>query len=114
MKQAILDTNFIMTCVNQKIDLFEELKLIGIGIIIPKEVIDELKKNQAKLALALLKKEKANFKSTIIGKGHVDKKIIAYAKENPSVLIATLDKEIKNKVSNNKIVIKEKKRLKII
>jgi len=44
MKQAILDTNFILTCVKQKIDFFEWFNLNGIEILIPLEVINEIKK----------------------------------------------------------------------
>ena len=92
MKQAIIDTNFIITCIKQKIDFFEELGLAGIQIVIPDQVISELKKNKSSLALKLLKKEKLFFKKINLGKGHVDKRIIDYAKENPEVLIATLDR----------------------
>ena len=116
MKQAILDTNFILTCAKQKIDFFEELYLMGISIIIPKEVIREIekfkgKKAEADIALKILEKNK--FDLIEIGKGHVDKKIIGYAKENPEVLVATLDKEMQDKISNKKIIIREKKRLEI-
>lgn len=114
MKQAILDTNFIISCIKQKIDFFEELKLLGIKILIPKQVINELKNNNAELALNLLGKEKNSFELIDIGKGHVDKRIIEYAEKNPKVLIATLDREIKTRIQNNKILIKEKKRLEIV
>jgi uncharacterized protein len=114
MRQAIIDTNFIITCLKQKIDFFEELELIGIQIIIPNQVIDELKKNKSNLALELLKKEKLFFKKVNLGKGHVDKRIIDYAQENPDVLIATLDRGIKSRIKNKKIVIRGKKKLEII
>ena len=44
MKYAILDTNFILTCVKQKIDFFEDIKLMGFQIVIPKQVINEIEK----------------------------------------------------------------------
>jgi len=123
MKLALLDTNFILTCIKQKIDFFEELKLIGIQVIIPKQVINEIKKiinskqkfhnkEAAKLALKLLEKNK--FKTIDLGKGHVDKSIINLAKENPKIIVATLDRELKKKLKNSKLVIREKKRLEII
>ena len=67
MKQVILDTNFILTCIKQKIDFFEEINLMGVQILIPKQVIQEIKniskskkkrhfKEDAKLSLKLLEK----------------------------------------------------------
>ena len=41
--EALLDSNFLLTCIKQKIDFFEEIKLMGISIIIPKQVLNELK-----------------------------------------------------------------------
>lgn len=113
MKQVILDTSFILTCVRQKIDFFENL--LEYQIIIAKQVIDEIKRlatPNSQLSLKLL--EKNNFKEINLGKGHVDKLIIQFAKENPRVIVATLDKEIKNKVKNNKLIIRVKKKLEII
>jgi rRNA-processing protein FCF1 len=122
MKKAILDTNFILTCIKQKIDFFEELYLMGIQIIIPQEVINEIikvsnsnqkqhSKDAAKLALELL--EKSKFEKIELGKGHVDKKILGYVNKNPEIIIATLDKELQDKISGKKMIIREKKRLEI-
>jgi rRNA-processing protein FCF1 len=123
MKQIILDTNFILTCIKQKIDFFEEIKLMGTQIIIPKQVIDEIKKianskkknyvrENAKLSLKLLGKNK--FRKMDLGKGHVDKKIIDYTKNNKDIVVATLDKELKNKIKNPKLVIRGKKKLEVV
>jgi len=113
MKKILLDTNFILTCIKQKIDFFEKLKLMGIQILIPKQVIRELeKKDKTGLSLELL--EKHNFKKIDLKQRYVDKGIINFAKKHPEVFIATLDKEIKNKVKNQKVIIREKKRLEII
>ena len=38
-----MDSSFILTCVRQKIDFFEEIELKGIQILIPKQVIREIK-----------------------------------------------------------------------
>lgn len=113
--RCLLDTNFILTCVKQKIDFFEDIKLMGIQIIIPQEVVAEierLKTPEAKTALALLQKNK--FKKIEINKGHVDKKIISYLKDKPKIILATLDKELQSKVSNPKMIVRERKRLEII
>lgn len=111
MKHALLDTNFILSCIRKKIDFFEEIQLMGIKIIIPEQVINEIKKfetkPEARLALKLL--EKNEFKKIDLGNGHVDKKIINYAKEKPELIIATLDREIKDKTKNHKLVIRGKK-----
>ena len=117
MKQAILDTNFILTCVKQKIDFFEELYLMGTSIIIPKEVIKEIekfkeKKSEAQTALKLL--EKKDYQIIELGRGHVDKKIISYANKNQDILVASLDKEIQDKIFNKKIIIRGKKRLEFV
>jgi len=123
MKQAILDTNFILTCVKQKIDFFHDLELRGIKILIPKQVIKEIKniasskkklhfREDAKLSLKIL--DKNNFKQVNLKVGYVDKALIQFAQENKKIIVATLDKEIKNKIQTPKLVIRRKTRLEII
>ncbi len=123
MKEAILDTNFILTCVKQKIDFFHDLELGGIKILIPKQVIKEIKniasskkklhfREDAKLALKIL--DKNNFKQVNLKVGYVDKALIQFAQENKKIIVATLDKEIKNKIQTPKLVIRRKTRLEII
>ena len=123
MKKVILDSNFILTCIKQKIDFFEEIKFMGIKVLIPKQVIKEIKeiinskkklhfKEDAKLALKLL--EKNSFKKVDLNTKKVDKGLINFSKENKNVIMATLDKEIKNKIKNPKLIIREKKRLEVL
>ena len=112
MKSALLDTNFILICIKQKIDFFEELEFMGFEILIPDKVIDELKKLKQTSALKLL--EKNNFREIILAGKNVDNSIINYAKKNPEIIIATLDKELSNKLKNRKIIIRGKKKLEII
>ena len=123
MKKVILDTNFILACVKQKIDFFKEIFGMGLEIIIPNQVIEEIVrisnsnkklkfKEDAKLAQIILEKNKFK-KINIIG-DYVDKGLINYAKEHPEVIIATLDRDIKNKIKNPKLVIRRKKRLEIV
>ncbi len=115
MKQVILDTSFILTCVKQKIDFFNEIELMGILILIPQQVIDELKKislQNSQVTLKLLKKNK--FKKIDLKTKDVDLGIIKFAKKDKNIVIATLDREIKNKTQNQKLVIRGKKRLEII
>jgi rRNA-processing protein FCF1 len=113
MKKVILDTSFIVTCVKQKIDFFEEL--LGTQILIPKQVIKELKgldSSNSRLALAILKKNK--FHEIDLGKGKVDNLLINYSQDNKDVIVATLDREIKKQIKGQKMVIRGKKKLEII
>jgi len=123
MKKVILDTNFILTCVKQKIDFFEDIKFMGMQILIPKQVIRELesisnskKKNHirenAKLTLKLL--EKNSFKKIDLKNKNVDKALIKIAKEDLELIIATLDRELKKKIKNQKLVIRGKKKLEVV
>ena len=116
MKQVILDTSFILTCVKQKIDFFEELKFIGLQVLIPVQVIRELKNmkasNNAQLALQIL--DKNNFEQVDLKIKEVDQGLMQYAQKHSDVFVATLDREIKNKIDNSKVVIREKKRLEIV
>lgn len=123
MKKIILDTNFILTCVKQKIDFFEYLEMQGLKILIPKQVIRELEsivnskkklhfRENAKLALSLLER---NFFSKIDLKiKNVDSGILKFAKSNKDLIVATLDRGIKSKVQNQKMVIRGKKKLEVI
>lgn len=113
MKEFILDTSFIISAVRNKIDFFEEL--IGEKIIIPKEVIEEIKRiknKDSELAIKIL--DLNSYEEISLGKGHVDKLLVRYARENPKVIVGTLDREIKNKVKNYKLVIRGKKKLEVV
>lgn len=122
MDRVILDTNFILSCIKQKIDFFGELEQEGYQIIIPKQVINELKllksrdkkqsSYESKLALKLLKKYK--FKKTDLKTNKADKAILKFAKKHPRVIIATLDKELKEKIKNKKLIIRGKNKLEIV
>ena len=124
---VLLDTNFILACVKQKIDFFEEIKFMGIKILIPEQVINELKKivnskkklhsrNNAEIALKILEKKKNSFRRIDLlnyGK-NTDKRIKNFADKNEEVIVATLDRELKSKIKNQKLTIREKKKLEII
>jgi uncharacterized protein len=114
MKQVLLDTNFILTGIKQKIDFFEEIYLMGIKILIPDKVIQELKKLKKPSALTLLENEKDKFRIVTLNGRIVDNSIINYAKENPEIIIATLDKEIQHKTRNKKMIIVDRRKLEII
>ena len=114
MKQVLLDTNFILTGIKQKIDFFEEIPLMGIQIIIPQEVIKELEKLKRISALKLLENERDKFQTISLTGKIVDNAIINYAKKNTSVIIATLDEGIQRKIRNDKMIIVDRRKLEII
>jgi len=110
MKKIILDTSFILSAVKKKIYFFEEL--FGDEILIPVEVLNELeglKKSNATAEICLKILEKNNFKKIELKTKNTDAGIIEYSRKNPEVIVATLDREIKNKTQNKKLVIRGKK-----
>jgi uncharacterized protein len=123
MKKILLDTNFIINCVKQKIDFFEEIKLLGFKIIIPENVIREIEKiknskqkqynrEAANLALRIL--EKSEYEKIKFKKRNVDKAIKDFVDSENNIIVATLDKELKNKIKGHKMIIRNKKKLEII
>jgi rRNA-processing protein FCF1 len=114
MKQILLDTSFIITAVKNKIDFFEELEEQGFKITIPKQVIKELQGLNSETALKLLKNSKSKFKATDLKVKNTDNGIIRFAKQNPESIIATLDRQIKKQVPNQKMVIRRKRKLGIV
>jgi len=123
MKKVVLDTNFILSCVKQKIDFLNEIRFIGMKILIPEEVLEEIKKiensgkklhfrENAGLALKIL--EKGGFEKIRLKAENVDKGLANFAERNKEVIIATLDKKLKKKIKKPKLVIRGKKKLEII
>ena len=122
MKKVILDTNFILTCIRQKIDFFEEINLMGLQILIPEQVLTEIKRiseskkklrfrEEARLSLKLLGKSK--FTKVDLKSKNTDNGILKYSKEH-DIIVATLDKELKQKVKGQKFVIRGKKKLEVV
>lgn len=122
MKQVVLDTNFIISCIRNKIDFLEDIFLMGFEILIPKQVLAELQRivssnkqlklrEEAELSLKILQNEK--LKKIDLKETYVDKGLIKYLKHNPEVFLATLDKELQKKVKNSKIIIRGKKKLEL-
>ncbi|MEM4230375.1 MAG: PIN domain-containing protein [Candidatus Pacearchaeota archaeon] len=130
MADILLDTNFILTCIKQKIDFLQEL--IGNKLILPKQVIKELKKisedknkkseerELAKTSLAFLEKFKDRFKEIELEKRFVDRGLELLAekgnKEGRETIIATLDKELRRKLKGKVkfLIIVKRKKLEII
>ena len=129
MKQVILDTNFILSCIRKKIDFFEEIELMGMQITIPEGAIEELRKislsdkklhfrEDSNLALRLLEKNKGKFKKIFFNEKKVDVGLIKFSRENKEVIIATLDKSLKNqlkeKSGNSVLMIRGQKKLEVV
>lgn len=123
MKQTLLDTNFILTSIRNKIDFFEEIKFLGMQILIPKQVISEIERiseskkklrfrEESKIALKILKRNK--FKKIDLKTNYVDKGIKKYSKEHSKTIIATLDRELKKSIPNQKLIIRGKKKLEVV
>ena len=123
MQQVLLDSNFIITCVRQGIDFFEKIETFGLEILVPEQVIKEIEKlsvngrslklrNQAELSLKILKAN--NFRKIKLKVRNVDNGIKKFADTNPHAIIGTLDRELKRRTENRKLVIRERKKLQII
>ena len=119
MKKIILDTNFILNCVKGKIDFVPELEYMGYKILIPIEVLAELRKivnskqklhdrQLAEIAIEILKKRK--FEEIKLPLKDVDRGITRYALKN-NCAIATLDRMLKYKLGAEIITIRNKKKL---
>jgi len=98
---------------------------MGYYIIIPEEVIKEIdnilkskqkskEKDSARLASILLKINK--FKRISLNTKNVDNGIIRFTEQNSDIIVATLDRKIKNslKKKNKIMVIRGKNKLEII
>ena len=122
MKKVLLDTNFILSCIRKKIDFFNDLKFCGFKILIPAEIIVELEKisktggkkfqEESKIALNLIKQN--DFEKINHNTKNVDNGIVKIAGENEEYIIATLDREIKSKIENQKLVIRGNGKLEIV
>jgi rRNA-processing protein FCF1 len=117
MKTCILDTNFIIGCVKQKIDFFDELESMGLEAVVPEQVIAELerlskKSEDARLAYKIL--ENGFYTKKKLTKKFADNAILEYARSNKSAIVATLDRELRKKLKNKILVIRGKKKLEIL
>src|SRR3989344_9092225 len=104
--EVILDTNFIVSCIKKKIDFMSELELQGFKVLVPREVLQELKDLRLKVRhddrtavnIALEKFASGNIKKMRLGTQSVDAGLIEKGKQG--AYIATLDAAIKRTVPN--------------
>jgi len=117
--EVLLDANFIISCILKKIDFKSQLEEKGFKIVVPREVIQELKdlkfrkgmsheeRTAINVALEIFSSKK--IKKIGFGENKVDDMLIKKGKEG--VYIATLDKEIKRQIPNKVIIIDAKKEI---
>lgn len=104
--EVLLDSNFVIACVKNRIDFVEELRLLGFRVLVPREVIEELRDLRLKVThdirvaidLAIVTLSSKNIEKVRLGKQKVDEGLIAKGKKG--VYIATLDAAIKRVVPN--------------
>jgi len=87
--------------------------LIGIDVVSSTDKKMHFRED-AKLALKLIEKNKSEFNEIELIGTNVDNSIVDFAEKNKEDIIATLDREIKNKVRNKKLIIRGKKKLEIV
>jgi rRNA-processing protein FCF1 len=126
--EILLDTNFVLACAKQKIDfdsLAEDLLDEPVEWVVPQEVLNELgnikdsphqkgaDKEAAKFSFELLQ----TINPRIIELGgkspNIDIRIVNYILDKP-IILATLDKGLKERVKNPILTIRGKKGLEII
>lgn len=112
MKQAVIDTSFIIAALEKKIDFFEDISGMGFQILIPEQVVKELDSLGAGLALRIL--EKKQFELIHFPGKDADSAIISFAKKNPEAVVATLDLGLKKRVKNKKMIIRGRKKIEVI
>ena len=126
--KILLDTNFILTCAKQKIDFdaimngktSEEVKWI-----VPEEVLQELRglkiggkikikeRNAASVGIEIVTTLGAEVVKLSNTANDVDTKIVNYIIDKP-IILATLDKNLKSRVKNKILTLRNKKNLEII
>ena len=127
--EIIIDTNFLLTCLKQKIDLFLELeRLFGMyQIVIPSRVLIELETLKYRKELSVKDREAASLALQVIEKnrkkiniielnGGADRSIVNYSLSNPGVIMASLDRGMKKHVKGKAkmLTIRGKNRLAVI
>lgn len=119
--EAVLDANFILSCVRDKIDFISELESMGFKVVVPREVMQELKdirerkgesrEDRISIDIAFELIEKRKVKKMTMGAGQVDHKLIELG--NRGAYIATLDRVIKRSVPNRLVIDSAKKAIMI-
>ncbi|MGK0209626.1 MAG: rRNA-processing protein FCF1 [Patescibacteria group bacterium] len=115
--EILLDTNFIINCIKYKIDFNEMANQIidtQITWLVPQQVLNELgaikdtkgnkKEHRQAADLAFQILQTVKHKVIELGRGrNVDIAIVNYILDKP-ITLATMDKNLKSRVPNNKIL----------
>lgn len=129
MKKIILDTNFLMIPYQFKVDIFAEIERIAdfsYNLYVVDKTIEELNKiikeqkgknkEAAKFALKMISTKKIKVIKTKSDK-IADDEIVCLSKEDPSMIIATQDKDLKRRLINHRIdliILRQKSTLVIV
>ncbi|MCX8197442.1 MAG: PIN domain-containing protein [Candidatus Micrarchaeota archaeon] len=110
--QIIVDTSFLLSHYEYKVDIYSHLNIISNGpvhILVPSVVLSEVhrlskkkgrKAAAARFALACLEKMKKPFNIRVIASGgKADEWIIKYCSKNKEVSVATNDVELHRKLN---------------
>jgi len=126
--KILLDTNFILKCVKQKIDfpsIADEIIDQKIEWIVPQDVLNELGNIKDKTGIKTTDKQAAELSFEILqtlspkiielpGKNpNVDIKIVNYIIDK-NIALATMDKNLKSRVNNKILTIRGKNNLELI
>jgi len=126
--KILLDTNFVLTCVKQKIDfpnIAEQIIDQKIKWLVPQDVLNELgnikdrtgiktkDKNAAKLSFDILQSINPEIINLPGKNPNVDIKIVNYIIDK-DIALATLDKNLKSRVKNKILTIRGKNSLELI
>ncbi len=126
--EVLLDTNFILSCIKQKLDFFSLANDIfdeKIDWLVPFEVLQELKdlserkgekipdKESARVGLEFVRLIKA--KEIHLGNKVVDNGIVDYVNNKKNkIIVATLDKALKKRLNSQILTIRDMGSLEII
>ncbi len=120
--RILLDTNFVLTCIKRKIDFVERAESMfdeKIEWIVPVDVLGELEdlkirekmkvvdKNSAGIAMEILDGMKLEAVELPGKNPNVDVKIANYLK-GKNIVLATQDKDLKNRVKNMILTVRGK------
>lgn len=127
--KIILDTNFIINCIKEKIDFLDELSFYG-KIIVPKQVKQELEKisqnkksklkdrEAAQVGLQIVSEAGRDIGEINLEKKFVDRGIVKYIEDSESkdYIVATFDKALKKDLKDKiKIIgVRARKKLEFV
>ena len=125
--EILLDTNFILSCAKQKIDFSDIAESIideKIEWIVPQQVLNELGNIKDREESAKKDKEAANLSFRLLQQinpkivelrrnPNVDIAIVNYILDT-KIVLATLDKGLKERINNRILTIRGKKHLELI